>query len=370
MANVSTSAPVYASAVLRQLSDLSSAATVVPIHSYLPIPPLTLLHAVIVSHNSLLISGYFTHNKGKLNLATSILFNQLLLFGPLSVLAAMLAQPCPVLIAPEFIYIYAAVHVVNVLSGLGATLVSLSRKSGTGILIDTIAAVVDAFARIDGIALLGVEVVRHHPNAIVAASPFAALLIGTGVGVGSLLMLGLISFEKTEWTLRTPTWIRTPSLLLGTDYLSSVLATFAYYVFTSPNGLGALAYPASAAPVLHAMRPYILPVMPYAASLSSTLLHTLQVRPAKTGTVKAGQANGPLLSSAEARVLGAAIVFAFSFGNRLKRALLTTVSSTGPIPKAANSNNVKTAVVKDTQNGDVAVVKASVGKSAGAKKRK
>lgn len=100
----------------------------------LPIPPLTLVHALAVSHNTLLLSGYVSHNRGKINLATSLAFNQLLLFGPLSVIAAMLAQPCPLLIAPEFILIYGGVHLFNILSGLGPTIVGLSGVGGIGLL--------------------------------------------------------------------------------------------------------------------------------------------------------------------------------------------------------------------------------------------
>jgi hypothetical protein len=367
MANNTLAQPAFASDVLHQVYEISAVASLVPIHSYLPIPPLTLLHALVVSHNSLLLSGYYSSNRGKINLATSVFFNQLLLFGPLSVIAAMLAQPCPVLIAPEFIYIYAGVHIVSVLSGLGYTLVSASQMSGSGLLIDTIAGLVDAVARVDGIAVLGVEVVRNHPNAIVAESPFAALLIGTAVGVGSILMLGMFTFEHTQWHLRKPTWLQTPSSLLAPDFISSFLATLAYYVLTSPFGLSALANPTSVAPVLRTMQPYILPIAPYGAAISSTVLQAFQVRATATtafaSTSKASLHDGPLLSAAEARALGACIVFAFTFGTRIKRALLTTVSSTGPATSAPVLG----------KNDEVVVVKATSRKStnsATAKKRK
>lgn len=372
MATTGTIPPAYASGLLKQVSEFSGAVSLVPIHAYLPIPPLTLIHAIVVSHNSLLITGYLTHNKGKLNLATSIFFNQLLLFGPLSIIAAMLGEPCPLLIAPEFIYIYAGVHIFNVLSGLGSTLIGISQTSGAGFLLDTLFVAVDAFARVDGIAVLGVEVVRNHSNPIVSGSPFAALLIGTGVGVGSLLMLGLISFESTEWNLRTPLWLKTPSLLVGPDYISSFLATLAYYVLTSSRGLAALANPSSVAPVLDVLQPYVLPVLPYAAAITSGVLETLQIQSvAATSKDKSSLTSGPILSPAEARALGAAIVFAFSFGNRLNRALLSTVSSTGPTPKVKANGSQKAADNFLEVDGDSAVaVKATGRKSTGAKKRK
>lgn len=364
--------PAYASGLLRQISEFSGAISLVPIHTYLPIPPLTLIHAIVVSHNSLLITGYFTHNKGKLNLATSIFFNQLLLFGPLSVIAAMLGEPCPVLIAPEFIYIYAGIHIFNVLSGLGSTLISISQTSGFALLLDTVFVLVDAFARMDGIAVLGVEVVRNHSNPIVSNSPFAAILIGTGVGVGSLLMLGLISFESTEWNLRTPLWLKNPSLLFGPDYISSFSATLAYYVLTSSKGLAALANLTTVAPVLHVLQPYILPILPYAAAITSGVLDSLQVQSISAiSKEKTNLTNGPILSPAEARALGAAIVFAFSFGNRLNRALLSTVSSTGPTPiKNANGSRKIADTFLEVDSDSTSAVKATARKSTGAKKRK
>jgi hypothetical protein len=366
--------PAYASGLLGQISEFSGAVSLVPIHAYLPIPPLTLIHAIVVSHNSLLITGYFTHNKGKINLATSIFFNQLLLFGPLSIIAAMLGEPCPLLIAPEFIYIYAGLHIFNVLTGLGTILIGISQTSGLGFLLDTLFVSVDAFARVDGIAVLGVEVVRNHANPIVSNSPFAALLIGTGVGVGSLLMLGLISFESTEWNLRTPLWLKNPSLLIGPDYISSFLATLAYYVLTSSRGLAALANPSSVAPVLDVLHPYVLPILPYAAAITSGVIETLQIQSVPAATTSKETSiltSGPILSPAEARALGAAIVFAFSFGNRLNRALLSTVSSTGPTPKIEANGSRKTTDSLLEIDGDSAItVKATGRKSTGAKKRK
>jgi hypothetical protein len=98
----------------------------------IPVGPLTLLHALAVSHGTLLVSGYTTPNRFKINLVMSTFLDLALLFGSVIVTSALLAQPSPILMAPKTITIYAIVHALNVLSGLGTTLVKLSGITGLG----------------------------------------------------------------------------------------------------------------------------------------------------------------------------------------------------------------------------------------------
>lgn len=69
-----------------------------------------------------------------MNFATSLALNQLLLFGPLSVIAAMLSQPNPLLAAPEIIFTYGGVHFLNTVSGFADLLIKLCSVSGVGLL--------------------------------------------------------------------------------------------------------------------------------------------------------------------------------------------------------------------------------------------
>lgn len=290
------------------------------------------MHAFAVSHNTLLLSGYATHNKGKVSLAANLFFNQLLLFGPLSIIAAMLAQPCPLLIAPEFVAIYGGVHLFNILSGMGPALVHLSGMAGAGLLLDLVYLTADAFARSDGMAALGVEVVRAHPNALIATSPWANLLVGWAVGVGSILMLGMITFEDVNWTLRTPVWLTSPSMLLGADFISSFLATLAYYVSTSPQGLAALRRPVASvinSRIMASASPRLLPLMPYLAAVTTSTMGQLRIQQ-RTKMTSSNLADKALLSSPEARAVGALIVLTFSLGRRFKNmALESMAKSTG-----------------------------------------
>jgi hypothetical protein len=66
-------------------------------------------------------------------LVTSTFLDLALLFGSVAVTSALLAQPCPILLAPHTMAIYAAVHALSVLSGIGSMLVSLSGVTGIGL---------------------------------------------------------------------------------------------------------------------------------------------------------------------------------------------------------------------------------------------
>lgn len=167
-------------------------------------------------------------------------------------------------------------------------------------------------------------------------------------------MLGMISFERLDWTFRTPYWLTTPSSLLSADFLSSFLATLVYYVTTSPEGLAALHRPAMVvmgSPVLPSVQPFVLPVLPYFVAVSSSTLAQLQIQPRGKASVAPGAATSmALLSSGEARAIGALIVLTFSLGRRLKNAVLASMvkstSSKSGITATPTSNGAPSSAIK------------------------
>lgn len=121
------------SRLLRSFSETASLSGQIPVHpTYLPIAPLTLIHALRVSHGTLQLVQS-SRRGGRPNLVTTTFLALVLLFGSVVVTSALLAIPSPILLAPATIVIYAGVHIVNASTGLADVLLSLNEVPGLGL---------------------------------------------------------------------------------------------------------------------------------------------------------------------------------------------------------------------------------------------
>ena len=126
----------------------------------------------------------------------------------------------------------------------------------------------------------------------------------------------MLSLDSDEWTLRTPTWLSTPSLLLTIDLISSFLAAALYHYTTVARG----------AEQLHLLisNPAIPPFsQPYLQFMCARTAQLLQVK----GTADWGSQKGPLLGQDEAKALSALLLFSLSLGTRLNRGLWASLPS-------------------------------------------
>lgn len=155
-----------------------------------------------------------------------------------------------------------------------------------------------------------------------------------------ILMLGLISFEEPNWTLRTPLWLMEPSILLSSDMISSFLAAWSYTASTSPNGpecwSETIKGMTAKSPFLSPLRPLVLPLVSGLLPVSAYLLSTLKIQKNVYATP-----HSRLLSSVEARTLSAVIIFSFSIGKRTQKAILTTIPTRSASDQAFTVENRK-----------------------------
>lgn len=291
-------APHYQVPVLSQANSLISSISVPVLHpTWLPIPALTLIHALRVSLGTCQVQG----GPRKLPLLQSVVLAWILLFGGWCILNVALAQPCPLLDAGVqwTALVYGLVHAAAVLSGFQSSLLAAIAKSpgGFGLAFDLFVNLIDAVCRADGIISLGVAPVATHTSFL------TPLLTSALIGGGGPLLIGLLNLESPDWRLQAPTWLRNPTGLLAVDIWSASVV--------------GLAYKALSAPVLAGDR------------LPRGLLG-----PAGPVVEQAGR---PLLSHNEAKLVGSVILFSLLTVNRLR--------------VAAASVNPQAVTAKSTPNG-------------------
>ncbi|CAO1618759.1 unnamed protein product [Sympodiomycopsis kandeliae] len=194
----------------------------------LPLSPLTLLHAIRVSLGTLQVQG------GKRRpLLQSVVLVWILLFGGWSIINIALGIPSP-LLDPDVqwtAFIYAAVHVVLTITGLGSLGFKALNKDRIGVSLDVFFSLVDGVCRMEGIALLGVEPVSSQPSAL---TPVITSIL---IGGGAPLLIGLFDLTSPEWKLRTPDWLVNPTGLLAFDIWSSGFVGWLYAQLTQPDPL-------------------------------------------------------------------------------------------------------------------------------------
>lgn len=202
-------------------------------------------------------------------------------------------------------------------------------------------ALVDGVCRSEGIAQLGVTTVRTHPNALIASSPFAAILIGTLVGGGGPLLIGAFSLEEANWTLRTPTWLTQPASLLAIDVWSSALLSALYAGLTSPLGFSSLILPEHRAWLKGAQGPAILyaPLEMASAALEIERRENTTFKPYRFGQ----EVEGAYLSIQEAHALCAIVLFTILAGQRLGLAVLSPFSRGPKKPESVKAKTLTTA---------------------------
>lgn len=196
----------------------------------LPISLLTLIHATRVSHGATQVQG----GVGRLPLLQSVVLVWILLFGGFTLLRVALAQPIP-LFDPGVqwtAFVYGGVHAASQLSGVSHKLSNIAASAERGIYLDLFFSLVDSICRMEGIAKLGIEPVRHH------ASWITPLLTSVIIGGGGPLLIGLLNLGSPQWRLQAPTWLTDPAGLMAVDIWSSAVVGGTYWLLSHPRGQG------------------------------------------------------------------------------------------------------------------------------------
>lgn len=220
---------------------------------FLPISPLTLVHALRVSVGTTQVQG-----GKKVGLLQSVALDLILLFGGWSLLNLALGLANPLLDAGNqwVALVYGGIHALACVTGVNSALVGLLQMRDVGVVIDVLMTFVDGVCRMDGIVALGVEPVSarmtatrgieparatwattltdtptplHSTQVRTHPAPLTPLLTSILIGGGGPLLIGLFNLDNpSDWRLRTPTWLTNPTGLLAFDIWSSAFVGWLY----------------------------------------------------------------------------------------------------------------------------------------------
>ncbi|WFD45128.1 hypothetical protein MPSI1_003805 [Malassezia psittaci] len=243
MDQVASNEPIFASYILATAADITEFLASTKLHtSYLPIAFLSVLHAVRISHATRMLSGGL---RSRVHLFQSVVLDLIVLFGGATMVALLLGEPLPILISPVTILVYASVHVLLYITGIGTALLKLHSKLGiayvneSNLSMDILLAAIDAICRSEAIASLASIKLRQHPDPSVSHSLFAQMMIGALISGGVPLLVGIFNLDSPAglWSFGTPAWLQRPSLLLSPlpDLIGGVIVSMLILLLTSSS---------------------------------------------------------------------------------------------------------------------------------------
>ncbi|WFD01091.1 hypothetical protein MYAM1_003852 [Malassezia yamatoensis] len=194
--------------------------------------------------------------------------------------ALLLGEPLPILISPVTILLYASVHVLLYITGLGTALLKLHSYLGVAYVnqsdprMDIFLATIDAVCRSEAIASLASMKLRQHPDPNVSHSVFAQMVIGALISGGLPLLVGIFNLDSPAglWSFGIPAWLQRPSLLLSPlpDLAGGVIVSMLVLLLTSSSK-----EPSAAAAFLHtySVRQWVIHLLNYVSRPRPSLLH-------------------------------------------------------------------------------------------------